>query len=192
MIPLALASLAVSGIGMVGSAINRSKANGVLNKEISDNESDYKKDYYSDYTQRADTQAALGRMRGLMKDRADTRRGTAAVMGSTPEAVVAGQKADNEVLGNTISNIAGQGANYKDMIRNRYLQNRSLLRSRQAAAYEDNANQFAQVGTQALQLGASSLVPGNAATNDTEVKVKPGGVLPDYTASPDANGNYNA
>lgn len=169
---LAIASLAASGIGMVGSAINRRKANGILDREIADNEADYKKDYYSDYTQRADTQAALGRMRDQMKTNMANRRGVAAVTGATPEAVVAGQKADNEALGNTTASIAGQASSYKDMIRNRYLQNRSMLRTRKAASYEDNANQFASVGTQALQIGANSLVPGNAATNDTEVVEK--------------------
>jgi len=175
--PLTIASLASTAIGAFGSARASAKANKELQKEIKDNESDYKKDYYGDYTQRADVQNALGRMRGLMKERADARRGTAAVMGSTPEAVVAGQKTDNAALGETVSSIAGQASNYKDIVKARYQSNRSALRMKQAAVYDGQAEQFGKLASTAATIGAKSMVPNGAIVDDKDVV--PGDILQD-------------
>lgn len=175
--PLTIASLASSAIGAFGSAYSNYKAGRELKNEIKDNESDYKKDYYGDYTQRTDVQNAIGRMRGLMKDRADARRGTAAVMGSTPEAVVAGQKVDNEALGETVSNIAGQSSRYKDIVKARYQSNRSALRMKQAAVYDGQAEQFGKLASTAATIGAKSMVPNGAIVDDKDVV--PGDILQD-------------
>lgn len=153
---LAALSLAAAGAGAIGSAVERNKARKALEQQKAESEAMYNQDYYSDYTQRADVQSALGRMRDQMKENMASRRNTSAVTGGTPEAAVAGQKADNEVLGKTVSNIAGQASSYKDSVRNRYLQQKSYYDAQKIAGYNEQGAQWSNFASNAASLAASS------------------------------------
>lgn len=165
MIPLALigmgAGLVGQVVGGIGSANEMNKSRKVVDDQLAENKSMYNQDYYGDYTKRADVQNVLGRMRDQMKENIANRRNTAAVTGATPEVAVAEQKADNEAMGETISNIAGQGAAFKQSAREAYRNQQNYLLQKKQAGYENNAAQWNNFGTNAGKLmasGGSSLI----------------------------------
>lgn len=164
---LAALSLAGAAAGALGAARENELARKITNRQMADNENAYKQDYFQDYTQRADVQSSMARMREMMRERADASRNTAAVMGSTPEVAVAEQKADNEVLGDTISNVAGQASAYKDNIRNRYLQQKLYIQNKQQQDAVNQANQWSKFAGSALSVGAQDFVP-QANLEDTD------------------------
>lgn len=165
MIPLSLITtgIGIAGAagGMIGSAIENRKARAITDKQIAKNDAMFNQDYYSDYTQRADVQSAFARQREMMKENSNRNRNTSAVMGSTPEAAIASQKADNQALGETVNAVAGQASNFKQHAKDVYQANDNALMGQKANTYIEQGKQYSNLAGNAANLAIKS-VPGAA------------------------------
>lgn len=179
MIPLLLAGLSLAGsaVGAIGSAVENAKARKITDQQIAKNDAMFNQDYYSDYTQRADVQSAFARQREMMKENSNRNRNTSAVMGSTPEMAVASQKADNEVLGETVNAVAGQGANFKQHAKDVYQMNDNALAGQKAGDFRQQAQEFSNFGSNAANLAIQS-VAGSVSDLESfdKSKLKQGGL----------------
>ncbi len=105
----------------------RKKQEEAVNDRYQENKDIYDRDYYADATMRADAQNMIQRTQETMRNRRRQAAGTAAVMGASEESVAAGKQADNETLGNIMSNIAAKGETRKDAAITRYLSRNDSL-----------------------------------------------------------------
>jgi len=112
----------------------REKWNAELNTDINgqklENEALFNNDYYGDYTQRADVQNTIRQMREEQKHQNDIDNNASVVTGATPEAQVAAKEARNKAMGGVFSNIAAQGAQFKDRAKQHYISNKSAIENR--------------------------------------------------------------
>lgn len=173
----------ISGAVGMGSAIyggikageERKKMQTYLSGEKSDNEAFYNKNYYGDYTQRADTQNLMRRTREMLKKSNQVAANTAVVTGATPEAQLAVKEQSNEVITDTMSNVAAQGQRWKDNIQNQYLHRKSQLSNMQYGEMEGAAqgyealmgNGIKAVGSAATGLSNSLMTPKLPITTET-------------------------
>lgn len=109
---------AVAG-GVMGAKSARKQAR-MIAEEKSKNQAWFDRRYNEDSTQRADAQAAITRMRDVMKERSAASAGAAAVMGGAEESVAAEKEAQNKALAETTSNIVVNGEARKDSIEAQY------------------------------------------------------------------------
>lgn len=137
------------------------KANRMLDQQKADNQAWYDRRYNEDATQRADAQRMLTMTMDRMRRRNQAAAGTAAVMGSSNEAVAAEKAANAQALADTASQIAAAGAARKDQVENQYLAQKNALTQQQIGVQ----NQQAQNIAQATQ-GASQALMGAGASVD--------------------------
>jgi len=154
---LAGLSIAGSAVGAIGSAVNNAKARKITDQQIAKNEAMFDEDYNRDYTQRADVQSAFARQREMMKENSNRNRNTAAVMGSTPEAAIASQKADNQALGQTVNNVAGQASAFKQHAKDVYMANDNALQGQKAGEYLQQGEQMSNFAGNAANLAIQSV-----------------------------------
>lgn len=130
---------AVAG-GVMGAKSARKQAR-MIAEEKSKNQAWFDRRYNEDSTQRADAQAAITRMRDVMKER--TSAGVAAVMGGTEESVAAEKEAQNKALAETTSNIVVNGEARKDSIEAQYQSRDAQLGQMQLDAERQKAASMA-------------------------------------------------
>lgn len=130
---------AVAG-GVMGAKSARKQAR-MIAEEKSKNQAWFDRRYNEDSTQRADAQAAITRMRDVMKER--TSAGAAAVMGGTEESVAAEKEAQNKALAETTSNIVVNGEARKDSIEAQYQSRDAQLGQMQLDAERQKAASMA-------------------------------------------------
>jgi hypothetical protein len=133
----------------------------MLEGQKADNQAWYDRRYNEDATQRADAQRMLTMTMDRMRRRNKAAAGTAAVMGSSPEAVAVEKEANAQAFADTASQIAAAGAARKDQVENQYLANKNALTQQQIGVQ----NQQAQNIAQATQ-GASQALMGTGAAVD--------------------------
>jgi hypothetical protein len=121
--------------GIVGGALNLvgSIAGGIaasrearkrekrLQEAERENQDWYDRRYNEDATQRADAQRLITLTEEAIKKRNKAAQGTAAVMGGSTESVAAEKLANNEILADTVSQIAADAADRKDQIEQQYM-----------------------------------------------------------------------
>ena len=106
-----------SGIfGGIKSAKAAREQQRLINEQESKNNAWYNRNYYQNYMESAEAQAAMKRVENTLKKQNQEARATAAVMGSTPEAAVAQQQANNEILDNTATGLAAQATQRKAQV----------------------------------------------------------------------------
>lgn len=81
----------------------------LINEQERKNDAWYNRNYYQNYLDSAEAQAAMKRVENTLKKQNQEARATAVVTGATPEAAVAQQQANNEILDNVTTNLAAQG-----------------------------------------------------------------------------------
>lgn len=69
----------------------------------------YARNYYQNYLDSAEAQSAIKRVNDTINRRNEQNAAAAKINGSTPEAVMAAQEANNELLSDTISGLAQHG-----------------------------------------------------------------------------------
>ena len=138
------------------------EANRMLERQKAENQAWYDRRYNEDATQRADAQRMLTMTMDRMRRRNKAAAGTAAVMGSSTEAVAAEKEANAQALADTASQIAAAGAARKDAIENQYLANKNALTQQQIGVQ----NQQAQNIAQATQGASQALVGAGAAVDE--------------------------
>lgn len=112
----AVGGLASGIFGGIKSAKAAREQQRLINEQESKNNAWYNRNYYQNYMESAEAQAAMKRVENTLKKQNQEARATAAVMGSTPEAAVAQQQANNEILDNTATGLAAQATQRKTQV----------------------------------------------------------------------------
>ena len=113
--------------GSIGKMRAEEEYEELIAKEEADALADYQRDYNRNYLDRSDARAFLKHAREAGQQRIRDARAMAAAVGAVPESQIAVQQAESDAYGHTVSNIAAQGALYKDAIQQRYENRRSAL-----------------------------------------------------------------
>lgn len=153
-----LVGSAMKVAGAIGGGIAASKAakeqTDRLDNLQQQNQSWFDRRYNEDATQRADAQRLITMTEESIKNRNRQAAGASAVMGGTTESLAAAKAANNAALTDTISQIAADAANRKDMIESQYMaQNNSIvdkqnaISAQKAKAITESINQAAQAGS---------------------------------------------
>lgn len=153
-----IGTLIGAGLGAASSIIGGIKARNaaaeakrMLEQQKADNQAWYDRRYNEDATQRADAQRMLTMTMDRIKQRNRAAAGTAAVMGSSPEAVAAEKAVNAQALADTASQIAAAGAARKDQVENQYLTQKNSLTQQQIANQNQQAANIAQATSAASQ-----------------------------------------
>lgn len=126
------------------------------------NQAWYDRRYNEDATQRADAQRLITMTEEAIKNRNRQAAGASAVMGGTTESVAAAKAANNAALTDTISQIAADAADRKDIIEGQYLAKNQNIVNRQ----NDISAQKAQAITEAIgQVGDAANAMGGVLDN---------------------------
>ena len=140
-----IGALVSGGLAIAGSAIGgvlssraarkaQRERNKAFENQLSKNRTWYEREYNADSTMRADTQRLLTRAEDNIRRRNKEMSGQQAVMGGSEEAVAAAKAANNEVMANTIADIAANAEARKDAIAAEYRQNEQQLEMAKADA----------------------------------------------------------
>ena len=135
------------------------EANLMLERQKAENQAWYDRRYNEDATQRADAQRMLTMTMDRMRRRNKAAAGTAAVMGSSPEAVAIEKEANAQALADTASQIAAAGAARKDAIENQYMANKQGLQQQQMGLQQQKAQ---NIGQAAAGVGQAAIGAGMA------------------------------
>lgn len=118
----------------------------------------FNSEYYGDYINRSDSQALLQNLRKQTQQQNQQMQTQSAVMGATPEAIAAQQKVNADMIGNTYSTIAANGANWKNNVLNNYINNSAAIQDKRYNTYMNAYNMFQNASDNAIQNVNQSLV----------------------------------
>lgn len=104
----AIGGLASGIYGGVKSAQAAREQNRLIDEQERKNEEWYNRNYYQNYMDSAEAQAAMRRVENTLSRQNEQARATQTVMGGTPEAAIAQQQANNEILADTATGLAAQ------------------------------------------------------------------------------------
>lgn len=150
---------AASVIGGIKARLAAAEANRMLEQQKAENQAWYDRRYNEDATQRADAQRILQLTMDRIRKRNRAAAGTAAVMGSSTEAVAAEKEANAQALADTASQIAAAGAARKDAIENQYMANKQGLQQQQMGLQQQKAQ---NIGQAAAGVGQAAIGAGMA------------------------------
>lgn len=88
----------------------------LIDEQERKNDAWYNRNYYQNYLDSAEAQAAIKRVENTLKKQNQEAKATATVLGSTPEAAIAQQQSNNEILDNVVTNLAAQSTQRKDHV----------------------------------------------------------------------------
>lgn len=146
-----------SGIfGGIKSAKAAREQQRLINEQESKNNAWYNRNYYQNYMESAEAQAAMKRVENTLKKQNQEARATAAVMGSTPEAAVAQQQANNEILDNTATGLAAQATQRKMQVDAANQQNQNAILNARLGQNQMNEQGGAQLMSNGLGLIGSA------------------------------------
>ena len=155
---ISAASGLVSGVvGGVKAGKAQKQLNAMVDGELAHATNQFNKDYYTDATQRSDTQALLGEMRNRLS--VDRKQGaaTAAVMGSTPEAIAASKQQTSDTIAQATGTIAASNDRYKDNVLNRYNAQRSNLMAQKFGSQAQSAESWGNMAEGGAKTMASGI-----------------------------------
>lgn len=104
----AVGGLASGIAGGIKSAKAAKEQQRLIDEQERKNDAWYNRNYYQNYLDSTEAQAAMKRVENTLKKQNQEARATAAITGATPEASVAQQKANNEILDETATGLAAQ------------------------------------------------------------------------------------
>lgn len=123
----------------------------------------YARNCYQNYLDSAEAQSAIKRVNDTINRRNEQNAAAAKINGSTPEAVMAAQEANNELLGDTISGLAQHGMERRNQVDMAHMQNQQQLSAQ--------AQNMAAAGQQ----GGSTLVSSGAGLIGSALSLLDGG-----------------
>jgi hypothetical protein len=151
MVGQALGAAAQIGSAIFG-AIKSSQANKRATEMIQNQRNENKKWYdqkmAEDYMQRSDVQNVLRKQRELLQEQYQRARATNIVAGGTDESLALQQQAANEVMGDTMANIAANASAYKDSVESQYRAQDATLNQQLAGIEQSQASAIAQAAGQ--------------------------------------------
>lgn len=163
------AQVGASIYGAIKSSQANKKAMDILKAQKDENKKWYEERMNEDYLQRADVQNVLRKQRELLGEQYKRARATNVVAGGTDESLAMQQQAANEIMGDTMGNIAAQAESYKEGVENQYRTTDAALAQQEMGIHQTQAQNIA---TAAGQVGkaVSGLVSGAGmdATNATD------------------------
>lgn len=146
-----------SGIfGGIKSAKAAREQQRLINEQEAKNNAWYNRNYYQNYMESSEAQAAMKRVENTLKKQNQEARATAAVMGSTPEAAVAQQQANNEILDNTATGLAAQATQRKTQVDAANQQNQNAILNARLGQSQMNEQGGAQLMSNGLGLIGSA------------------------------------
>lgn len=152
----AVGGLASGIFGGIKSAKAAREQQRLINEQESKNNAWYNRNYYQNYMESAEAQAAMKRVENTLKKQNQEARATAAVMGSTPEAAVAQQQANNEILDNTATGLAAQATHRKVQVDAANQQNQNAILNARLGQSQMNEQGGAQLMSNGLGLIGSA------------------------------------
>ena len=152
----AVGGLASGIFGGIKSAKAAREQQRLINEQESKNNAWYNRNYYQNYMEPAEAQAAMKRVENTLKKQNQEARATAAVMGSTPEAAVAQQQANNEILDNTATGLAAQATQRKTQVDAANQQNQNAILNARLGQSQMNEQGGAQLMSNGLGLIGSA------------------------------------
>lgn len=152
----AVGGLASGIFGGIKSAEAAREQQRLINEQESKNNAWYNRNYYQNYMESAEAQAAMKRVENTLKKQNQEARATAAVMGSTPEAAVAQQQANNEILDNTATGLAAQATQRKTQVDAVNQQNQNAILNARLGQSQMNEQGGAQLMSNGLGLIGSA------------------------------------
>lgn len=153
----AVGGLASGIFGGIKSAKAAREQQRLINEQESKNNAWYNRNYYQNYMESAEAQAAMKRVENTLKKQNQEARATAAVMGSTPEAGVAQQQANNEILDNTATGLAAQATQRKMQVDAANQQNQNAILNARLGQSQMNEQGGAQLMSNGLGLIGSAI-----------------------------------
>lgn len=112
----AVGGLASGIAGGIKSAKAAKEQQRLINEQESKNNAWYNRNYYQNYMDSTEAQAAMKRVENTLKKQNQEARATAVVTGATPEAAIAQQQANNEILDETATGLAAQATARKAQV----------------------------------------------------------------------------
>ena len=152
----AVGGLASGIFGGIKSAKAAREQQRLINEQESKNNAWYNRNYYQNYMESAEAQAAMKRVENTLKKQNQEARATAAVMGSTSEAAVAQQQANNEILDNTATGLAAQATHRKVQVDAANQQNQNAILNARLGQSQMNEQGGAQLMSNGLGLIGSA------------------------------------
>lgn len=152
----AVGGLASGIFGGIKSAKAAREQQRLINEQESKNNAWYNRNYYHNYMESAEAQAAMKRVENTLKKQNQEARATAAVMGSTPEAAVAQQQANNEILDDTATGLAAQATRRKTQVDAVNQQNQNAILNARLGQSQMNEQGGAQLMSNGLGLIGSA------------------------------------
>lgn len=153
----AVGGLASGIFGGIKSAKAAREQQRLINEQESKNNAWYNRNYYQNYMESAEAQAAMKRVENTLKKQNQEARATAAVMGSTPEAAVAQQQANNEILDDTATGLAAQATQRKTQVDAVNQQNQNAILNARVGQSQMNEQGGAQLMSNGLGLIGSAI-----------------------------------
>lgn len=168
--------------GIIGGQIASNKANKQAEAELqarrNENKQWYNQKMNEDYMMRSDVQNVLRKQRELLNEQYQRARATNIVAGGTDESLALQQQAANNVMGDTMADIAANASAYKDNVEQQYRAAENNFSQQQQQIYNNKAQSIANAASQATQMGQGLVsgvanVAGNAMQNGNGItKVK--------------------
>lgn len=152
----AVGGLASGIFGGIKSAKAAREQQRLINEQESKNNAWYNRNYYQNYMESAEAQAAMKRVENTLKKQNQEARATAAVMGSTPEAAVAQQQTNNEILDNAATGLAAQATQRKTQVDAANQQNQNAILNARLGQSQMNEQGGAQLMSNGLGLIGSA------------------------------------
>jgi hypothetical protein len=153
------AQVGASIYGAIKSSQANKKAMDILKAQKDENKKWYEERMGEDYLQRADVQNVLRKQRELLGEQYKRARATNVVAGGTDESLAMQQQAANEVLGDTMGNIAAQAESYKEGVENQYRTTDAALAQQEMGIHQAQAQTIANAAGQ-VGKAVSGLVSG--------------------------------
>ena len=144
----AAAQVGSSIYGAIKSSQANQRAMDLLQSRKEENKKWYEERMSEDYTQRADVQNVLRKQRELLSEQYKRARATNVVAGGTDESLAMQQQAANEIMGETMGNIAAQAESYKEAVENQYRTTDAALAQQEMGIHQQQAQSIANAAGQ--------------------------------------------
>lgn len=164
----AAAQVGSSIYGAIKSSQANKKAMDILKAQKDENKKWYEERMGEDYLQRADVQNVLRKQRELLGEQYKRARATNVVAGGTDESLAMQQQAANEIMGDTMGNIAAQSADYKEAVENQYRTTDAALAQQEMGIHQAQAQNIANAAGQVGKAVNGLVTGGMDATNATD------------------------
>ena len=134
----ALGGIVSSIFGAKKASSAAKKQQDALNQQKAKNEAWYNRNYYANYMDSKQSQSAIKRVEDTLRRRGQATAAQAAVTGATPEAAVAQQANDQQLMTDVVSNLASKGDDVRRSVDAQNNSNEQAVLNAQMAQYQAN------------------------------------------------------